>query len=102
MIDCIKARNPNCDIIILGSLIPNPEAKNQSKDLTPYVKVNDVLATRIYQDANVISWDVGAMHQELLAAGKKYLDMTGNNVNHPNDFIARIYAMSLLSLLIEA
>ncbi len=101
MIDCIKTRNPSCDIIILGSLIANPEAKNQSKDLTPYVKVNDVLATRIYQDANVISWDVGAIHQDLLAAGKKYLDMTGNNVNHPNDFIARIYAMSLLSLLIE-
>ncbi len=101
MINCIKARNPNCDIIILGSLIANPEAKNQSKDLAPYVKVNEVLATRIYQDSNVVSWDVGTMHQELLAAGKKYLDMTGNNVNHPNDFIARIYAMSLLSLLIE-
>ncbi len=101
MIDCIKGRNPDCDILILGSLIPNPEAKNQSKDLTSYVKVNNVLATQIYKDDNVVSWDIGAMHQELLAAGKKYLDMTGNNVNHPNDFIARIYAMSVLSLLIE-
>ena len=101
MIDCIKARNPECDIIVLGSLLANPEAKNQSKDLTSYVKVNNALATQIYKDGNVVALDIGAMHQELLSAGKKYLDMTGNNVNHPNDFIARIYAMNVLSLLIE-
>ena len=101
MIDCIKARNLECDIIVLGSLIANPEAKNQSRDLAPYVKVNNALATQIYKDGNVVAWNIGAMHQELMAAGKKYLDMTSNNVNHPNDFIARIYAMNVLSLLIE-
>ena len=101
MIDCIKARNPNCDILLLGSLIANPEAKNQSKDLSPYTKVNRVLATQIYKSEHIAALDIGVMHQDLLAAGKKYLDMTGNNVNHPNDFIARIYAMNVLSLLIE-
>jgi len=49
----------------------------------------------------VVAWDIGSMHQDLLTAGKKYLDMTSNNVNHPNDFIARIYAMNVLSLLIK-
>ncbi len=101
MIDCIKGRNPDCDILILGSLIANPEAKNQSKDLSPYTMVNQTLATRIYENAHIAALDIGLMHQDLLAAGKKYLDMTGNNVNHPNDFIARIYAMNVLSLLIE-
>ncbi|MBQ8428795.1 MAG: SGNH/GDSL hydrolase family protein [Clostridia bacterium] len=102
MINCIRDRNPNCDIIILGSLIANPEAKNQSKDLSPYTKVNNAIASQVYKNEHIVSWDIGVMHQELLAAGKKYLDMTGNNVNHPNDFIARIYAMNVLSLLIEA
>ncbi len=101
MIDCIKGRNPTCDILILGSLIANPEAKNQSKDLSPYTKVNHLLATQIYKNEHIVALDIGVMHQDLLAAGKKYLDMTGNNVNHPNDFIARIYAMNVLSLLIE-
>ena len=101
MLDCIKERNPECDVIVLGSLIANPAAKNQSKDLAPYVTVNNALATQIYKDGNVVAWNIGSMHQDLLTAGKKYLDMTSNNVNHPNDFIARIYAMNVLSLLIK-
>lgn len=30
------------------------------------------------------------------------MDITGNNVNHPNDFMARVYAMNLLSALVES
>ena len=30
---------------------------------------------------------------------KIYWDMTGNHVNHPNDFMVRIYAQTLLGTL---
>ena len=36
-----------------------------------------------------------AMHLDLLKA-KRFRDMTGNNVNHPNDFLARVYAQVVL------
>ena len=34
------------------------------------------------------------------AAEKRYRDMTGNNINHPNDFIARVYAQVILKRLL--
>ncbi len=43
---------------------------------------------------------VTSMHREILRAGKRYRDMTGNNVNHPNDFIVRLYAQSVLTVLL--
>ena len=30
---------------------------------------------------------------------KNYLDLSGNGVNHPNDFLHRIYAMRVLEVL---
>jgi hypothetical protein len=32
---------------------------------------------------------------------KRFLDFTGNGVNHPNDFGHRLYAEVLMGLLIE-
>ena len=36
-----------------------------------------------------------AMHIDLLKANR-FRDMSGNNVNHPNDFLARVYAQVVL------
>ena len=38
------------------------------------------------------------MHQSILEH-KRYRDMTGNNVNHPNDFLARVYAQTILQTI---
>lgn len=98
VIDAIRARNADCDIILLGTMLANPQAKNQSKNQTEYSALNEKIAA---QYENIACVDIGAMHRDLLDSGKKYMDMTGNNVNHPNDFMARIYCMNLLSLLTE-
>jgi hypothetical protein len=42
---------------------------------------------------------VTAIHSELLKK-KKYWDMTGNNVNHPNDYLSSVYAQTILSVII--
>ncbi|MBX2924337.1 MAG: hypothetical protein KF746_19200 [Chitinophagaceae bacterium] len=44
--------------------------------------------------------DMTAVHEELLRH-KAYQDMTGNNVNHPNDYLARWYAQVISALLIR-
>ena len=41
-----------------------------------------------------------SIHSQLLEK-KKYLDMTGNNINHINDYLGRWYAQILSALLIE-
>jgi hypothetical protein len=40
------------------------------------------------------------IHQYLLTK-KLFRDMTGNNINHPNDFLARAYAQTLLKTMSE-
>jgi hypothetical protein len=42
--------------------------------------------------------DLWEMHGELLGQ-KSYEDTTGNHVNHPNDFIVRLYAQVVLARL---
>jgi hypothetical protein len=38
------------------------------------------------------------MHSALLQK-KRLFAMTGNNVNHPNDFLASVYAQTILKIL---
>lgn len=38
------------------------------------------------------------VHRKLLER-KSFADMTGNNVNHPNDFLARWYAQYIVGML---
>ena len=40
------------------------------------------------------------MWEELLKH-KSFYDITGNGINHPNDFGHRVYAETLLSLLVD-
>lgn len=98
MIKTIRQQNPDCEIILLGTMLANPMAKNQSKNQTEYTEYLGRL-TKNYDNIAVV--DIGAMHQDLLDAGKHYTEMSSNNVNHPNDFLARVYAMNLLSSLIK-
>lgn len=83
------------EIILLGTMLANPDAV-QCKNQPDYFPVLQRVA-----DAHegVAAVDVGAMHAFLLQ-NKAYADMIANNVNHPNDFLIRVYAMHLLATLI--
>lgn len=98
MIKTIRKQNSECEIILLGTMLANPMAKNQSKNQTEYTEYLVKIAKN-YENVSVLN--IGAMHQDLLDTGKRYTEMSSNNVNHPNDFFARVYAMNLLSTLID-
>jgi hypothetical protein len=42
--------------------------------------------------------DVWSMHAHILNT-KRYCDISGNHVNHPNDFMVRVYAQVVDALL---
>lgn len=50
-----------------------------------------------YPQADVVP--VTSIHKTLLEK-KRYYDMTGNNVNHPNDFLARVYAQAIIRAIL--
>ena len=101
MIDLLRERNENCDIILIASIFPNPLARDQSKNNPELIHMMEMLSVVAGRYDGVCVADVGTMHKSLLDAGKNYTEMSSNNVNHPNDFLARIYAMNLLSTLID-
>ena len=44
--------------------------------------------------------NVTVMQAYMLEKGKRYRDMTANNINHPNDFAQRLYAQVILAALL--
>ena len=94
LLDAIRARNAACDVILVSSMLGNPEWV-----YTPFEKFltfRDALATLC--GLGLALADLTSVWADLLKV-KSYLDLTGNGVNHPNDFAHRIYAQVLMELL---
>ena len=95
-IDAVRQAQPKCEFILVATMLGNPDWTALHAELFPQYR--DALAKLC--DTGVVLADVTAVYEELLKH-KKYADITGNGVNHPNDFGHRIYAMVLSSLLIK-
>lgn len=87
----VIAANPEADIVLVAPMTMNPRFAgadgfvSKSKTLGKMVTTNVALA------------DVTTPWLEILKK-KPYSDLSGNNVNHPNDFGHRIYAHVILDL----
>lgn len=83
---------PGGDIILVSPMLPNVET-NWCKNQPEFESVLNEIAQKY---DNCALAPVTSLHKDLLNTGKRYRDMTGNNVNHPNDFIVRLYAQVVL------
>ena len=96
IIDSMKAVNPNVEICLVSTMLPNKEVygfyRNQYAFEEEYKKL--IAEYREKGDTKICLAPVTSMHQAILKK-KRYYDMTGNNVNHPNDFMARVYAQTV-------
>jgi hypothetical protein len=93
MMDAAKAVNPEVEFILVQSMEPNQEWSPLG-NLNAY---GDFLKS--LQGPGVAVADVQSVHASLLKH-KRYVDMTGNNVNHTNDFLTRVYAQVVSALLL--
>ncbi len=101
MIDCVLKAAPSACVLLVAPMYPNPAA-------TSRWCVNQPL----FEPA------VGALAEDYMKKGvpcamvpmttvsarvlerKRFCDYSGNNVNHPNDFMGRLYAQTTLQTLI--
>ncbi|SDL35603.1 Lysophospholipase L1 [Pedobacter sp. ok626] len=90
----VLAKNPKAEFILISPMLANPYA-TQSKIQSLYKPELQKLIKK-----GVVLADLTGTHQELLKH-KTYQDMTGNNVNHPNDYLARWYAQVISAILIK-
>ena len=72
-------------------MLANKEAEGYYRQ--QYLFINELNKLKC---EGVAVMDVTSVHAALLER-KSYRDMTGNNVNHPNDFLSRIYAQVAFS-----
>lgn len=97
LIDKIRAGSPDCAVIVVSTSVPNNETEWFYGMQKEYVKG---LAALEEEYPYVAIADMTAMHLDLLASGKRFRDMTGNNINHPNDFLVRAYAQVILKTIL--
>lgn len=93
MIAKVRGQNPDAEFIIVSSMRANPLWQKRMAVQDEYVKIDKSLECESVAVANV-----RAAHDALLQR-KRYIDMTGNNVNHPNKFLISVYAQTVLKLL---
>ncbi|QHI70870.1 hypothetical protein GT409_03495 [Tichowtungia aerotolerans] len=92
--ELIKAQNPDVEFILIASFQPNENWRSLSP-MDGYLP-----ALKQLESESVAVADVWSMHEYFLKT-KRYCDMTGNHVNHPNDFMVRVYAQVIAALLGE-
>ena len=68
-----------------------------------YDRISDykeALAEIAKEDAHSVYLDIQGVHTPGCWSEKNYESITGNNINHPNDYIHRIYAKMALEVLL--
>jgi len=94
IMDKIKSHNKRTAFILVAPMLPNPES-NFTGTQKLFLKSLEALS-----GPRVRIVDMGGVHEELLKH-KSYQDMTGNNINHPNDFLIRWYAQQIAGVLVS-
>jgi len=95
IIERVRETSPKTEFILCATTVPNERVKGfyhyQDEHLEALMKLK--------QEGIVIA-DFYTM-QKCLMNKKRFIDMTGNNLNHPNDFLIRCHAQLLAALLIR-
>ncbi len=90
-----REKDPACEIVLIATTLPNPDALSFGG---PHEAYEAPLVALAEEFDRVAALPLTSFHKALLEK-KPFRDMTGNNINHPNDFLARIYAMYILDAM---
>jgi lysophospholipase L1-like esterase len=95
IVDAVRKARPDAEFILVATMLGNKDWTVLHQELFPQYR--DALAKLC--GPGIALGDMSSIWAELLKQ-KKDWDMTGNGVNHPNDFGHRVYAQVLSALLI--
>lgn len=92
----VKAALPDTEFILVSSSLPNPEWQSKKGPML----LNYANKLKALTGPGVAIADVTAVWSQILKQ-KRYVQISGNGLNHPNDFGHRLYAQLVLGLLVE-
>ena len=96
MMRSLRSQYKNAEFLLVAPMLPNYQAEKYWGN--QYLFYDALLEL---EAEGVAAVNVTGMHESLLET-KRFADMTGNNVNHANDYMARIYAQTLLRTMEES
>ena len=89
------------EILLVATMLPNPEANEKWFLNQPFFEAEFIEIAKELRAEGIGSAVAPVTSVSRWVLDRKYFrDITGNNINHPNDFMIRIYAATLLKTLI--
>jgi lysophospholipase L1-like esterase len=90
----LRKKNNNTEIILVATMLANPNWSHTPQNQFPPYRN----ALKSLTNKNTALADLTQICTNLLQK-KSYYDLTGNGVNHPNDFTQNLYAKTILKIL---
>lgn len=100
MVDRTLELAPDVSVALISTMVPNPISVGWYAN-QQYQEPHILRLAERYRENGVPCATVQMTSVSLsVLKNKEFVDYTGNNINHPNDFFIRIYANSLLQSVI--
>jgi acyl-CoA thioesterase-1 len=96
LVDRIRAAAPETDVLLVTPMLGNREWTHTPREM--FAAYRDAILGLVGPGVAMV--DVTAVWDHLLGS-KSDLDLTGNGLNHPNDFGHRLYAQAVLQALVR-
>ncbi len=96
IMDITSLGNYDCEFVLIAPMLANPQAGGFAGNQNFF---REAMKNANWSSANhTVIADMTTFYEDLLAR-KRYWDMSCNNINHPNDFLARGYTQLMLRTL---
>ena len=95
----IKNVSENCEFILVNSFPCNPLYERDATLFDGYLKKLNKIAAED-EGGHIVVADMQKVGKYYMQT-KKYCEISSSNVNHPNDFLHRIYAMNIVSTICD-
>ncbi|MBQ9358001.1 MAG: hypothetical protein IJT95_00460 [Abditibacteriota bacterium] len=93
----VREACPECDILLVSTMLPHKRARGFWNNQDIY---EAAMEEYVKDREHVGLAPVTSLHRYILGR-KEYYHATGNNVNHPNDFLARLYAQTVIKVIFD-
>lgn len=96
IIEQVRTQSPEIEVVLVSCMVPNPEAVGFYGNQRYFGAALKELAAQ----ENCAVVDFFAVHESILKY-KSFISTSGNNINHPNDWLIRVYAQNIVAAIIE-
>lgn len=99
IIRAVHSANPEAEFLLVSTMVPNTDSVNFKKHKLAQQEEALYAVQQSLADMGIGVVPVHSVFASMVENGKKFVDYTSNNINHPNDFAVRVYAQLILAAL---